>query len=55
MACMIRFLTSLMVGAFFMFGAVSAHAQDNIKGFAAFEAGDYASALKEWLPLSIAK
>ena len=50
-----KLLTSLMVGAFFMFGAVSAHAQDNIKGFAAFEAGDYASALKEWLPLSIAK
>ena len=36
-----KLLTSLMVGAFFMFGAVSAQAQDFAKGFAAYHSGDY--------------
>ena len=49
---MIRFLTSLMVGAFFMFGAVSAHAQGFAKGLAAAQSGDYATAMKEWQPLA---
>ncbi len=47
-----KLLTSLMVGAFFMFGAVSAHAQDFDRGFAAAQSGDFATALKEWLPLA---
>jgi hypothetical protein len=38
-----KLLTSLIFGAFFVFGAVSAQAQS----------GDFASALlKEWLPLA---
>ena len=32
-----KLLTSLMVGAFFMFGAVSAQAQDFDRGFSAYE------------------
>ena len=47
-----KLLTSLMVGAFFMFGAVSTHAQDFAKGLAAAQSGDYATAMKEWLPLA---
>ena len=47
-----KLLTSLMVGAFFMFGAVSAQAQDFAKGFAAYQTGDFATALKEWRPLA---
>ena len=47
-----KLLTSLMVGAFFMFGAVSAHAQDFDRGLAAAQSGDYATAMKEWLPLA---
>ena len=47
-----KLLTSLMVGAFFMFGAVSAQAQDFAKGFAAYHSGDYVTALKQWLPLA---
>ena len=47
-----KLLTSLMVGAFFMFGAVSTHAQDYAKGFAAYQTGDFATALKEWRPLA---
>ena len=47
-----KLLTSLMVGAFFMFGAVSAQAQDWAKGFSAYEGGDFATALKEWRPLA---
>ena len=49
---MIRFLTSLMVGAFFMFGAVSTHAQDFDRGSAAYQTGDFATAMKEWRPLA---
>ena len=41
-----------MVGAFFMFGAVSAQAQDYAKGLAAYQTGDFATALKEWRPLA---
>ena len=47
-----KLLTSLIVGAFFMFGAVSTHAQDYAKGVAAAQSGDFATAVKEWLPLS---
>ena len=47
-----KLLTSLIVGAFFMFGAVSAQAQDFAKGFAAYQTGDFATALKEWRPLA---
>jgi uncharacterized protein len=47
-----KLLTSLMVGAFFMFSAVSAHAQDYAKGVAAYQTGDFATAMKEWLPLA---
>ena len=34
------------------FGAGAALAQDFQKGFAAYDAGDYATALKEWRPLA---
>ena len=47
-----KLLTSLMVGAFFMFGAVSSHAQDFDRGVAAYQTGDFATALKEWRPLA---
>ena len=47
-----KLLTSLMVGAFFMFGAVSAQAQDFDRGLAAAQSGDFATALKEWRPLA---
>jgi uncharacterized protein len=47
-----KLLTSLIVGAFFMFSAVSTHAQDFDKGLAAAQSGDYATALKEWRPLA---
>jgi uncharacterized protein len=47
-----KLLTSLIVGAFFVFGAVSAQAQDFAKGLAAYETGDFANALKEWRPLA---
>ena len=47
-----KLLTSLMVGAFFMFGAVSAQAQDYAKGLAAAQLGDFVTALKEWQPLA---
>ncbi len=47
-----KLLTSLMVGAFFMFGAVSAQAQDFDKGLAAYYTGDFSTALKEWRPLA---
>ena len=45
-----KLLTSLIVGAFFVFGAVSAQAQNFAKGFAAAQSGDFATALKEWRP-----
>ena len=47
-----KILTSLMVGAFFMFGAASTQAQDYAKGLAAAQSGDFATALKEWRPLA---
>jgi uncharacterized protein len=47
-----KLLTSLMVGAFFMFSAVSTHAQDFYKGSVAAHSGDYVTALKQWLPLA---
>ena len=47
-----KLLTSLIFGAFFMFGAVSTHAQDYAKGLAAAQSGDFATALKEWQPLA---
>lgn len=47
-----KLLTSLIVGAFFVFGSVSAQAQDFAKGVAAYETGDFATALKEWKPLA---
>jgi uncharacterized protein len=47
-----KLLTSLIFGAFFVFGAVSAQAQDFAKGLAAYETGDFATALKEWQPLA---
>ena len=47
-----KLLTSLMVGAFFMFGAVSAQAQDFDRGLAAYQSGDFATAMKEWRPLA---
>ena len=47
-----KLLTSLIVGAFFMFGAVSAHAQDFDRGLAAAQSGDFETALKEWQPLA---
>ena len=49
-----RLLTSLIVGAFFVLGGVSAQAasQDFIKGFKALQSGDYAAAFKVWLPLA---
>ena len=47
-----KLLTSLIVGAFFMFSAVSTHAQDFDKGLAAAQSGDFATALKEWRPLA---
>ena len=47
-----KLLTSLIVGAFFMFGAVSAQAQDFDRGLAAAQSGDFATALKEWRPLA---
>ena len=47
-----KLLTSLIVGAFFVFGAVSAQAQNFAKGFAAYETGDFATALKEWRPFA---
>jgi uncharacterized protein len=47
-----KLLTSLMVGAFFMFGAVSAQAQDFDRGAAAYQTGDFATTLKEWRPLA---
>ena len=49
---MIRFLASLIVSYFPKFGAVSAQAQDFAKGFAAYQTGDFATALKEWRPLA---
>jgi uncharacterized protein len=47
-----KLLTSLIFGAFFMFGAVSAQAQDFDKGLAAYYTGDFSTALKEWRPLA---
>ena len=47
-----KLLTSLIVGAFFMFGAVSTQAQDFDRGLAAAQSGDFATALKEWQPLA---
>ena len=47
-----KLLTSLIVGAFFMFSAVSTQAQDYAKGLAAAQSGDFAIALKEWRPLA---
>ena len=47
-----KLLTSLIFGAFFMFGAVSAQAQDFDKGLAAYRTGDFATAMKEWRPLA---
>ena len=44
--------TMIIVGAFLMFGAVSVQAQYYAKGVAAAQSGDFATALKEWLPLS---
>ena len=51
-AYMIRFLASFITGLFFIFGAISAQAQDYAKGLAAAQLGDFVTALKEWQPLA---
>ena len=49
---MIRFLASLIVSYFPKFGAISAQAEDIEIGLAAYQTGDFATALKEWQPLA---
>ena len=47
-----KLLTSLIVSYFPKFGAISAQAEDIGIGLAAYQTGDFATALKEWQPLA---
>ena len=47
---MLRILTLAI--ALFVLPAVNASAQDFDKGFAAYQSGDWATALREWTPLA---
>ena len=47
-----KLLYAMTISLVFAVGAGAVVAQDFQKGFAAYNAGDYATALKEWRPLA---
>ncbi len=47
-----KFSRSLALAAMLLWASSTVDAQDALKGWAAYDAGDYKSAIKEWLPLA---